>query len=83
LRYQNYRTGDFSTIPRDGMFLIRNGTISSSIRELRISDNMLRILKNIKEIGRTRIWVKWWEVDIPTLAPYVVVEDLNFTKSTM
>jgi len=83
LRYQNYRTGDFSTIPRDGMFLVRNGTLSSSIRELRISDNMLRILKNIKEISRTRTWVKWWEVDIPTLAPYVVVEDLNFTKSTM
>jgi len=83
LRYQNYRTGDFSTIPRDGMFLIREGVLSSSIRELRISDNMLRILKNIQEISRMRIWVKWWEVDIPTLAPYVVVEDLNFTKSTM
>ena len=83
LRYQNYRTGDFSTIPRDGMFMIRDGELSSSIKELRISDNMLRILKNIREISRTRIWVKWWEVDIPTLAPYVIVEDLNFTKSTM
>ena len=83
LRYQNYRTGDFSTIPRDGMFLIKNGTISSSIRELRISDNMLRILKNIEEISRTRVWVKWWEVEVPTLSPYVVVRDLNFTKSTM
>jgi len=83
LRYQNYRTGDFSTIPRDGMFLIRNGTLSSSIRELRISDNMLRILRNIREISRTRTWVKWWEVEIPTLTPHVVVEDLNFTKSTM
>jgi len=83
LRYQNYRTGDFSTIPRDGMFLIKNGTLSSSIRDLRISDNMLRVLKNIQEISRTRTWVKWWEVDIPTLAPYVLVEDLNFTKSTM
>jgi len=83
LRYQNYRTGDFSTIPRDGMFLIRNGTLSSSIRELRISDNMLRILKNIQEISRMRTWIKWWEVDVPTLTPYAVVKDLNFTKSTM
>ena len=83
LRYQNYRSGDFSTIPRDGMFMIRKGEISSSIRELRISDNMLRILKNIREISRTRAWVKWWEVDIPTLAPYAVIEELNFTKSTM
>ena len=83
LRYQNYMTGDFSTIPRDGMFLIRNGALSSSIRELRISDNMLRILKNIQEISRTRTWIKWWEVDVPTLTPYAVVRDLNFTKSTM
>ncbi len=83
LRYQNYMTGDFSTIPRDGMFLIRNGVLSSSIRELRISDNFLRILKNIEEISQTRIWVKWWEVDVPTLAPYAVIRDLNFTKSTM
>jgi len=83
LRYQNYRTGDFSTIPRDGIFMIRDGEISSSIKELRISDNMLRLLKSIREISRTRIWVKWWEVDIPTLAPYMVIEELNFTKSTM
>ena len=83
LRYQNYRTGDFSTIPRDGMFMIKNGEIHSSIRELRISDNMLRILRNIREISRTRTWIKWWEVNIPTLTPYAVIEDLNFTKSTM
>ena len=83
LRYQNYNTGDFSTIPRDGMFLIKNGMLSSSIRELRISDNMLHILKNIQEISKTRTWIRWWEVDVPTLTPYVVVKDLNFTKSTM
>jgi len=83
LRYQNYRTGDFSTIPRDGMFLIKNGEISASIRELRISDNMLRILQNIIELSRSRSWVKWWEVEVPTLTPYALVEDLNFTKSGM
>jgi PmbA protein len=83
LRYQNYRTGDFSTIPRDGMFLIKKGAISAPIRELRISDNMLRILQNTVGLSRSRSWIKWWEVDIPTLAPYALVEDLNFTKSRM
>jgi len=83
LRYQNYRRGDFSTIPRDGIFLIRDGFIESSVRELRISDNMLRILKNIRDLSRTRRWIKWWEVNVPTLTPYAVIEDLNFTKSTM
>ena len=83
LRYQNYRTGDFSTIPRDGMFRIRKGEIEGPIRELRISDNMIRILKNIRELGKSRFWIKWWEVETPTLVPHAVIDDLNFTKSTM
>lgn len=83
LRYQNHRTGDFSTIPRDGMFLIRRGEISSCIRELRISDNMLRVMRNITELDRSRSWIKWWEVVVPTLAPCAVVEDVSFTKSSM
>jgi PmbA protein len=83
LRYQNYRKGDFSTIPRDGMFLVKNGEIISSIKELRISDNMLRIMKNIRAMSKSRLWVKWWEVDIPTLTPFAVIEELNFTKSGM
>jgi len=83
LRYQNYRTGDFSTIPRDGMFLIRNGEIKTSIRELRISDNMLRIFRSITGLSDSRQWVKWWEVAVPTLTPYAVVEDMIFTKSGM
>lgn len=83
LRYQNYRTGDFSTIPRDGMFRVKNGEIVESIRELRISDNMLRILRNIVDLSKLRAWVRWWEVEIPTLAPYALISELNFTKSAM
>jgi len=82
LRYQNYKTGDFSTIPRDAMFLIRKGEIDKAVRELRISDNILRILKNVRELSRERKWVKWWEVDIPTLTPAALVESVRFTKST-
>lgn len=83
LRYQNYRTGDFSTIPRDGLFLIKGGEVEGAVRELRISDNMIRVFKNIRALSKSRFWIKWWEVEVPTLTPYAVVEDLNFTKSTM
>jgi len=83
LRYQNYQTGDFSTIPRDGMFRIKDGRIEKSIRELRISDNMLRIFRNIRELSRSRFWIRWWEVEVPTFTPYAVIEGLNFTKSMM
>ncbi len=83
LRYQDYSRGDFSTIPRDGMFIIESGELAKPVRSLRISDNMLRIFHNIVEISSERRWVKWWEVEIPTLTPYALVEDLNFSKSAM
>jgi predicted Zn-dependent protease len=63
------------------MFLLKKGEISTSIRELRISDNMPRILQSIMELSKSRSWIKWWEVPIPTLTPHALIEDLNFTKS--
>jgi len=83
LRYQNWRTGDFSAIPRDAMFLIEDGELSHSIKEMRISDNVLRILAGIKQLTREREWVKWWEVDTPTLTPSALISRIRFTRSTM
>ncbi|UCD73355.1 MAG: TldD/PmbA family protein [Candidatus Bathyarchaeota archaeon] len=83
LRYQDYSKGDFSTIPRDGMFLIRNGELTNPVRNLRISDNILRIFRNTARISRERQWIKWWEVETPTLTPHALVTDLNLSKSTI
>jgi PmbA protein len=83
LRYQNWTNGDFSMIPRDAMFVIKDGELSSSIRELRISDNIPRMLQSVDELSRERRWVKWWEVDTPTLTPTALIKETKFTKSTM
>lgn len=83
LRYQDYSKGDFSTIPRDGMFLIRKGELTRPVRNLRISDNILRIFQNIVKISREREWIKWWEVETPTLTPHALVTDLNLSRSTL
>lgn len=80
LRYQNYRTGDFSTLPRDGIFMIRKGSIEYPIKNLRISDNMLNLLKNIRDISQEKYWILWWEVDKPVHAPYILLNQLTFTK---
>ncbi|MEM1515123.1 MAG: TldD/PmbA family protein [Candidatus Bathyarchaeia archaeon] len=80
LRYQNYKTGDFSTLPRDGVFRVKNGEIISPIREIRISDNMLRVFQNIVDLCKFRTWVKWWEVEVPSLVPHALISELNFTK---
>ena len=82
-RFQNYATGDFSTLPRDGIFLIENGEIRESWKDLRLSDNALRLLERINGISRERQHVHWWlEADPPSLAPYVLAKDVHMTKPT-
>ncbi len=81
-RFQNYAKGDFSTIPRDGIFLIENGEIKQSIKDLRVSDNAAAMLNNIAAISKERQHVHWWgEADPPSLSPYVLIKNVHLTKS--
>jgi len=84
-RFQNYLTGDFSTIPRDGIFLIKNGEIVKSVKDIRITDNLQNILKNISKLSNKPEWIIWWglETQTPVLTPYVLVKNVNITKSKM
>ena len=81
-RFQNYAKGDFSTIPRDGIFLIEKGEVKQSLKDLRISDNALSLLGNVAGISKERQHVHWWgEADPPSLSPYVLIKDVHMTKS--
>jgi PmbA protein len=80
-RFQNFQTGDFSTICRDGIFLIKNGRLAGPVKGLRVSDNMVRILQSVKALSKDRHWVKWWEVETPTLTPYALVEGVGITTA--
>ncbi|MCS7094303.1 MAG: TldD/PmbA family protein [Thaumarchaeota archaeon] len=82
LRYQDISKGDFSTITRDGLFLIRNGTIEHAVKGLRLSDNFLRLLKNIEEVSMEKYPIRWWEVEVPVRAPYLLLRDVRFTRPT-
>jgi PmbA protein len=81
-RFQNYQTGDFSSICRDGAFEIKNGKIARSVKGLRISDNMPRILQSITALSKERKWIRWWEVPIPVYLPHMIVEDVGITRAT-
>ncbi|HIP75036.1 MAG TPA: TldD/PmbA family protein [Thermococcus paralvinellae] len=81
-RFQNYVTGDFSTIPRDGAFLIENGEIVKPIGNIRVSDNLQRILESIVALGKDLHHIHWWEVRTPVFTPYVVVKDVGITRAT-
>lgn len=81
-RFQNYREGEYSTVPRDASFLIENGEIKRSIAGIRISDTLPRQLLNIQEIGKDRKWIKWWdEVATPTLSPAMLIKDVPVTRA--
>lgn len=81
-RFQNYQTGDFSTICRDGVFEIKNGKLGDPVNGLRVSDNMLRILQSIEALSSEREWIRWWEVLTPTLLPHTLVKDVGITTTS-
>lgn len=81
-RFQNYMTGDFSTIPRDAILTIEDGAITGSVKNIRISDNILHVLENIDGLGRGTEQIHWWECDYPVFSPYVLVKDVTITTST-
>ncbi len=78
-RATNVMTGDFSTIPRDGIFYIENGKIKYPIKNIRISDNMLNILQNIISIANNSEQIKGWEAEKPVTCPSILVKGLNIT----
>ena len=79
-RSQNMMTGDFSTIPRDGIFYIEDGKIKHPIKNIRISENMQHILQNINTIANDSKQVKGWEVEDPVVTPSVLVKGLNISR---
>ena len=79
-RFQSYLEGNFSTIPRDGIFYIKNGKIKYAIKGIRVSENILNILKNIKSLGKKREQIISWSVSIPVILPPILVKEVNITK---
>ena len=81
-RYQNYITGDFSTIPRDGIFKVRKGEVVGSWKDVRLTDNLIRLWRNMKALSRETQEVEWWgEVSLPTVLPYGLATKIGFTRS--
>ncbi|MFW6376327.1 MAG: metallopeptidase TldD-related protein [Thermoplasmatota archaeon] len=80
-RFTNMREGEFSTVPRDAMFLIEDGEIQKPIRNLRLTGNVLDMCSKIESIGEDIKQVKWWEVETPNFIPHMKIENCKFTKA--
>ena len=79
-RFNNYRTGEFSTIVRDAAYYIKDGEIKHPVNYIRLSDSLPRLLSSVKLVSRESKWIKWWgEVVTPVKSPYILVEGSTLT----
>ncbi|MCS7099480.1 MAG: TldD/PmbA family protein [Sulfolobales archaeon] len=79
-RLQNYVEGQFSTVARDVVLEVRDGSIEGYVDRVRIADKFEALLKSARAMSRELYDIAWWEVRIPTRAPYILVESVNLTK---
>lgn len=81
-RYQSYVAGDLSTIPRDGIYRIRKGEVVEAWKDIRLTDNLIRLMRNIVALSDKAEQMFWWyEVLSPTFVPYALVRDVGITRS--
>jgi len=80
-RFKNYRTGEFSTVPRDGAYLVEHGKVTRSLKGMRAGDDLQRMFSSVRLLSKDREWIEWWEVDTPTLCPWMLVDGVKITRA--
>ncbi len=80
-RFKNYRTGEFSTVPRDGAYLVEGGRVVKPLKGMRAGDDLGRLFSSVRLLSKQREWIQWWEVDTPTLCPWVLIDGVTITRA--
>ena len=81
-RFQNYATGEFSTIPRDAILKVENGEIVGAAKNIRISDNLMNFWKSVDGISKESREIYWWEEAAPpSTLPTLRARQLTVTRS--
>ncbi len=80
-RFKNYRTGEFSTVPRDGAYLVENGKVVKPLKGMRLSDDLQRIFSSVRTLSKKREWIEWWEVETPTLCPWMLIDGVGISRA--
>ena len=81
-RFQNYLEGVFSTVTRDALIVVRNGKPVACSRRARLTGRLPELIANIEELSRERWPIQWWEVDTPSIVPYILVSKLGVTMES-
>ncbi len=81
-RFQNYATGEFSTIPRDAILKVEDGEIVGAVKNIRVSDNLMNFWKSIDGISKESKEIYWWdEAAPPSTLSTLRVRQLTITRS--
>ena len=79
LRQVDPRTVLYTGLTRDGTFLIENGKITKSVKNLRFNESPLFMLNNLEMVGRSER-VAGTESGGNVVFPTLKVRDFNFTS---
>lgn len=85
IRFQDYRKGDFSASTRDGVFRIEDGEITEAVKGLRLSDNLIRMLRDITGLSKEAKQISHWWMGFGTPSvktPLIHVKNVGFTVPT-
>ena len=80
-RFKNHRSGEFSTVPRDGAYMIEGGKVAAPLKGMRVGDDLLRLFSSVRLLSKEREWIQWWEVDTPTLCPWILADGVTVTRA--
>jgi PmbA protein len=80
-RFKNYRTGEFSTVPRDGAYLVEGGQVVKALKGMRAGSDLNSLFSSVRLLSKGREWVEWWEVDTPTLCPWILADEIGITRA--
>lgn len=78
-RFQNVKTGQFSTVGRDVALEVKNGKPAAVIKYIRIADTLENVAKNVALLSKETKQVYWWDMPTPTHSPYAILNNIGIT----
>ncbi|MGC8583663.1 MAG: metallopeptidase TldD-related protein [Thermoproteus sp.] len=79
-RYQNIKTGQFSTVGRDVALAVKGGRPVAVVRRMRIADTLEAVMKGIEALSSSAAQVYWWDMPVPATVPYALIADVGVVK---
>ncbi|MGC9130105.1 MAG: TldD/PmbA family protein [Pyrobaculum sp.] len=78
-RFQNVKTGQFSTVGRDVALEVRDGKPVAVVKYIRIADTLENLVNNVAQLSREARQIYWWDMPTPAHSPHAIVKNIGIT----